>query len=59
VGGVGGLPDLAGVVGTATSTGALPIAGTNNARLNGLLGDRCGLLVQPGDGRVVGLLGTP
>ncbi|KOX35143.1 hypothetical protein ADK67_01265 [Saccharothrix sp. NRRL B-16348] len=59
VGGVGGLPDLAGVVGTATSTGALPISGTNNAQLNGLLGDRCGLLVQPGDGRVVGLLSTP
>lgn len=59
VGGVGGLPDLAGVVGTATSTGALPIAGTTNPQLNGLLGDRCGLLVQPGDGRVVGLLSTP
>jgi hypothetical protein len=59
VGGVGGLPDLAGVVGTATSTGALPVAGTTNPQLNGLLGDRCGLLVQPGDGRVVGLLSAP
>ncbi|MEU4764039.1 hypothetical protein AB0H12_12330 [Actinosynnema sp. NPDC023794] len=59
VGGVGGLPDLAGVVGTATSTGALPIARTNNPRLNGLLGDRCGLLVRPDDGRVVGLLSAP
>jgi hypothetical protein len=59
VGGVGGLPDLAGVVGTVTSTGALPIAGTNNPQLNGLLGDRCGLLVQPRDGRIVGLLSTP
>ncbi|ONI82220.1 hypothetical protein ALI22I_39495 [Saccharothrix sp. ALI-22-I] len=59
VSGVGGLPDLAGVVGTATSTGALPIAGTNNAELNGLLGNGCGLLVQPGDGRIVGLLSTP
>lgn len=59
VGGVGGLPDLAGVVGAPTSTGALPVAGTNNARLNGLLGDRCGLLVRPEDGRIVGLLSTP
>ena len=59
VGGVGGLPDLAGVVGTATSTGALPIAGSSNAELNGLLGDGCGLLVRPEDGRVVGLLSTP
>ncbi|GAB2997767.1 hypothetical protein [Saccharothrix stipae] len=57
--GVGGLPDLSGVAGTATSTGALPVAGTSNAELNGLLGDRCGLLVQPADGRVVGLLSTP